>query len=142
MASLNYHHLYYFWVVAREGSIVAASRELDLSQPTISSQIRTLEESLGVKLFERAGRGLVLTDTGRVAFRYADSIFTMGREMADALQGLTRRLGRRLGFAERLLFSLQRIDRHVQLFTPAQPGSRGGNAARAITASAVKQAAS
>ena len=87
MASLNYHHLYYFWVVAREGSIVAASRELGLSQPTISSQIRTLEESLGVKLFERAGRGLVLTDTGRVAFRYADSIFTMGREMADALQG-------------------------------------------------------
>lgn len=87
MSWLNYHHLYYFWVVAREGSIVQASRELKLSQPTISSQIRTLEESLGMRLFERAGRGLVLTDSGRLAFRYADGIFSMGREMTDALKG-------------------------------------------------------
>lgn len=87
MSWLNYHHLYYFWVVAREGSIVQASRELKLSQPTISSQIRTLEESLGIRLFERAGRGLVLTDSGRLAFRYADGIFSLGREMTDALRG-------------------------------------------------------
>ena len=87
MEWLNYHHLLYFWTVAREGSIVRASRELRLSQPTISSQVRQLEDTLGVKLFERAGRGLVLTDAGRTAFRYAEGIFTLGREMGDALKG-------------------------------------------------------
>lgn len=84
---LNYHHLYYFWRVARAGSISAACRELLLSPPTVSAQIQELERSLGEPLFQRVGRRLVLTDSGRVAFRYADEIFSLGREFVDVLQG-------------------------------------------------------
>lgn len=83
---LNYHHLLYFWVVAREGSIAAATRKLNLTQPTISAQLRLLEESLGEKLFDKAGRSLVLTEAGRVALRYADEIFALGRELRDTLR--------------------------------------------------------
>src|SRR5438093_1207907 len=87
MEWLSYHHLLYFWVVAKEGSIVRASEELRLAHPTISGQIHRLEAGLGVKLFARKGRNLVLTDTGRVAFRYADEIFSLGREFVDTIQG-------------------------------------------------------
>jgi LysR family transcriptional regulator, transcriptional activator of nhaA len=85
MAWLNYHHLLYFWTVARTGTIALASKELHLSQPTISTQIKTLEDALGQHLFQRQGRRLVLTDIGRTAFRYADDIFRLGREMQEAL---------------------------------------------------------
>lgn len=85
MAWLNYHHLLYFWTVARTGTIAAASKELHLSQPTISTQLKTLEEALEQKLFQRQGRRLVLTDVGRVAFRYADEIFRLGRELQEAI---------------------------------------------------------
>jgi LysR family transcriptional activator of nhaA len=74
-------------VVAREGSIVRASKALNLAQPTISGQIRVLEEELGEKLFMRVGRNLALTETGRMVYRYADEIFTLGRELREALQG-------------------------------------------------------
>jgi len=84
---LNYHHLHYFWVVAKEGSIVRASKELRLAHPTISGQIHRLEEVLGEKLFARGGRQLVLTEAGRVAFRYADEIFSLGREFVETLRG-------------------------------------------------------
>jgi LysR family transcriptional activator of nhaA len=87
MEWLNYHHLLYFWVVAREGSIVRASEELMLSQSTISEQIRSLEASLGEALFTRVGRNLVLTEMGRMVFRYADEIFAIGRELVDTVQG-------------------------------------------------------
>ena len=87
MEWLNYHHLLYFWMVAREGSIVRASKQLRLAQPTISGQLRVLEEALGDKLFQRAGRHLVLTEMGRVVFRYADEIFTLGRELMGTVQG-------------------------------------------------------
>lgn len=83
MAWLNYHHLLYFWTVARAGTIAEASKELHLSQPTISSQLKTLEESLGQRLFQKQGRRLVLTDVGRTAFRYADEIFRLGRELQE-----------------------------------------------------------
>jgi len=86
---LNYHHLLYFWAVAREGSIAAACRRLHLTQPTISSQLKTLEQSLKAKLFERQGRSLALTETGRLVYRYADEIFSLGRELEDALAGRT-----------------------------------------------------
>jgi LysR family transcriptional activator of nhaA len=85
MQWLNYHHLLYFWTVAREGSVVRAAETLSLTQPTISGQIRALEDALGEKLFERAGRRLVLTEVGRLVFRYADEIFTLGRELLDTL---------------------------------------------------------
>jgi LysR family transcriptional activator of nhaA len=88
MEWLNYHHLFYFWTVARAGSIARASQELRLAQPTISNQLKTLESALGVKLLERQGRRLVLTDVGRTVLRYADDIFRTGRELQRAVKGL------------------------------------------------------
>lgn len=87
MEWLNYHHLLYFWVVAKEGTIAAACKELHLAQPTISAQLRSLERSLGEKLFTRVGRNLALTETGRVVYRYADEIFSIGRDLTDTLKG-------------------------------------------------------
>lgn len=87
MEWLNYHHLYYFWISAKEGSIVNSSRRLFVSQPTISTQIKSLEDALGEKLFLRAGRKLELTEAGHIAMRYAEEIFGLGREMQDALKG-------------------------------------------------------
>lgn len=87
MAWLNYHHLLYFWTVAREGSITRATQKLHLTQPTISAQIKTLEDSLGERLFTRQGRKLVLTDVGQVVFGYAEEIFGLGRELQDVLAG-------------------------------------------------------
>jgi LysR family transcriptional regulator, transcriptional activator of nhaA len=84
---LNYHHLLYFWVVAKEGSIVRASEKLRLAHPTISGQIHRLEAVLGEKLFSRRGRHLVVTEAGRIAFRYADEIFSLGQEFVDTLKG-------------------------------------------------------
>ena len=84
---VNYHHLLYFWVVAREGGLVPAGKVLRLSHPTLSAQIHSLEEQLGEKLFAKVGRKLTLTDAGRVVFRYADEIFTLGREMVDTVKG-------------------------------------------------------
>ncbi len=94
---VNYHHLLYFWVVAREGSVARACDELQLSQPTISGQLARLEKSMRCKLFRRVGRGLELTEEGKLLFRYADEIFTIGREMVEAMRG--RSTGRPLRFA-------------------------------------------
>lgn len=87
MEWLNYHHLLYFYVVAREGGVARASKVLRVAPPTISGQVRLLEEALGEKLFEREGRGLVLTEVGRIAFQYAEEIFGIGRELMDTLRG-------------------------------------------------------
>lgn len=87
MSWLNYHHLLYFWTVAREGSIAKACERLLLSQPTISGQIRELERAFGAKLFDKVGRNLVLTEAGREAYRYADEIFTLGQELQGTMQG-------------------------------------------------------
>jgi LysR family transcriptional activator of nhaA len=86
MKWINYNHLHYFWVVAREGGMGRAAEELMVSQPTISLQVKELENSLGHRLFERAGRGLKLTDAGRIAFNFANEIFSLGQEMAKALE--------------------------------------------------------
>lgn len=87
MEWLNYHHLLYFWTVAREGGIAAAAQKLNLAQPTISTQIRTLETAMGVELFHRDSRKLVLTETGRIVCRYAEEIFSLGTELADVVKG-------------------------------------------------------
>lgn len=86
---LNYHHLYYFWAVVRHGSLTAASSRLRLAPSTISAQLGKLEEALGGKLFNRVGRNLEPTDLGRLVFRYADEIFSIGREMVDTVRGQT-----------------------------------------------------
>jgi LysR family transcriptional activator of nhaA len=86
MEWLNYHHLLYFWTVAREGTVAGAAATLSLTQPTVSGQVRALEEALGEKLFTRSGRRLVLTEMGQLVFRYADEIFSLGNELLDAVK--------------------------------------------------------
>ncbi|MBX3212687.1 MAG: transcriptional activator NhaR [Labilithrix sp.] len=86
MQRLNFHHLRYFWLVAREGGLANAGKLLKLSPAALSSQIRALEESVGHELFTKQGRRLVLTDVGHVAYRYADEIFALGRELGDVLE--------------------------------------------------------
>jgi len=84
---LNYHHLYYFWRVAREGSLSRAAEQLRLSHSTLSTQIRSLEEQLQGELFLRSGRALSLTALGRDILQYADEIFRVGSELSDLVQG-------------------------------------------------------
>jgi LysR family transcriptional activator of nhaA len=87
MRWLNYHHLLYFWTVAREGSIAKACGVLHLTQPTVSAQLKALEKSVKTPLFERQGRSLALTDAGKMVYRYADEIFSLGRELEDVVRG-------------------------------------------------------
>ncbi len=105
--ALNFQHLHYFWIVAREGSIAKATRVLQLTQPTISVQIHALERSLGEQLFARRGRNLVLTDVGQTVYRYADEIFSLGKELSDALDG--RPTARPLRFAVGVSDSLPKL---------------------------------
>ena len=86
MEWLNYHHLRYFWIVAKEGGLAPAARKLHVSQPSISEQIRELEEALGEKLFRREGRTNTLTDAGRLVFGFAEEIFALGGEMLNAVK--------------------------------------------------------
>src|SRR6185436_5881760 len=92
MEWLNYHHLLYFWMVVRTGSVAVVSTELKLASPTISVQIRWLEEQLGEKLLRRSGRHVIPTEMGQVVYRYADEIFVFGRELVDTVRG--RPIGR------------------------------------------------
>ena len=85
MEWLNYHHLRYFWSVAKEGSLAAAAAKLRVSQPSISAQIGELEAALGEKLFQREGRKNVLTETGRIVFGYAEEIFALGLELMNVV---------------------------------------------------------
>lgn len=87
MSWLNYHHLQYFWVVTREGSIAKASEVLHVTPATISIQLRDLEKSLGVKLFRKSGRGLALTEIGVAIEAYAQDIFATGQELLDMVHG-------------------------------------------------------
>lgn len=88
MEQLNYHHLRYFWAVARKGGVRKAAEDLHVSQPAVSAQIRALEESFGEKLFQKKGRGIALTEAGRMALSYADEIFAAGRELVNSLNRL------------------------------------------------------
>ena len=87
MRNLNFNHLRYFWTVAHEGNVGRAATKLRLAQPTVSAQVRALERNLGVRLFEREGRRLVLTDTGREVLAYADEIFRVGQELMASVSG-------------------------------------------------------
>ncbi|MCP4095677.1 MAG: transcriptional activator NhaR [Planctomycetaceae bacterium] len=86
MEWLNYHHLFYFWTVAKEGTVTAAAKELHLARTTITAQIRDLEKSAGAKLFRKSGRYLELTEFGQHVFRYAEEIFSIGRELSDFMR--------------------------------------------------------
>ncbi|RLQ21769.1 transcriptional activator NhaR [Seongchinamella sediminis] len=87
MRHLNYSHLHYFWTVANEGSIARAAEVLHITPQTISGQLKLLDEAVGEPLFQRAGRGLVLTDTGNLVKQYADDIFALGGELAQVVRG-------------------------------------------------------
>lgn len=113
---LNYHHLYYFWVVAHEGSIARATDVLRLAQPTISSQLRQLEGMVGEPLFERRGRGLALTEMGQTVLRFADEIFAVGRELEQTLRGQAS--GRPLRFTVGIANTLPRLTTY-RLLEPA-----------------------
>lgn len=120
MEWLNYHHLLYFWTVAREGSIAQACQLLHLTQPTISGQLRSLEKSVGAKLFDRVGRNLVLTETGHVVYRYADEIFSLGRELVETLEGrpgghaLRLRVGSVLSMPKTIVYRLLEPAMHLK----------------------------
>ncbi len=87
MEWINYHHLLYFWTVIRAGSIGRASQQLRRAPPTISAQLKTLEESFAEKLLVRSPRGVQATEIGQVVYQYADEIFSLGREMLDTVRG-------------------------------------------------------
>lgn len=87
MRRLNFHHLHYFWVVAKEGNLTRAAQSLHVAQSALSTQIRALEEQLGHALFIRSGRNLLLTEAGQLVLDYADSIFALGSELQMTLQG-------------------------------------------------------
>ncbi len=86
MSFLNYHHLRYFRAIANEGSLTRAAERLNISQSALSTQLRSLEDSLGQPLFHRQNKSLVLTEAGRIALDYAQSIFRSGEELLDVLQ--------------------------------------------------------
>jgi LysR family transcriptional activator of nhaA len=125
MEWLNYHHLFYFWTVAQEGTVSAASRKLRLAQPTVSGQLKALEQTLGAPLFHRRGNRLILTDTGNHVYRYANEIFSLGRELQDSLAGRAQARGPRLAvgiadvvpklIAHRLLEPALRSDENLRV---------------------------
>ena len=122
MEWLNYHHLRYFWTVAREGSLARAAAVLNVSQPSISGQIRELEAAVGQPLFRRQGRNNILTETGQLVQRYADDIFLLGGELLNELAAgpAARALRVRVGLTD----SFPRLVANEilrPLFLPEQP---------------------
>jgi LysR family transcriptional activator of nhaA len=121
---LNYHHLRYFWVVAQEGSLRKAADKLHVSQPTISAQIAALEGVIGEKLFRRSPRGLTLTETGHLAFSYAEEIFALGQDFMHSIQQrpTARPLRVNIGIADSLpkLVSHEMIKPIFHLSQPVQ----------------------
>ncbi len=124
---MNLKHLHYFWSAARAGSVAAAARQLHLTPQTVSAQIKLLEDDLRTSLFKPAGRGLDLTEAGRVALSYADEIFALGHEMVSSLQANAvseqAMTAFRIGVSDaipkslthRLLASLRRAERPIRL---------------------------
>lgn len=96
MQPLNYRHLYYFWVVAKEGGIARAAERLEMAVQTVSTQVRELERSLGYALFRSVGRGIELTEAGMTAVRYAEQIFHLGEALPAAVQEAANAQGVRL----------------------------------------------
>lgn len=104
MHPVNFRHLYYFWVAAKEGGIARAAERLDMAVQTVSTQVRELERSLGHALFRSAGRGVELTEAGATAARYAEQIFQLGEALPAAVQEAAAAKGVRLavGIADSL----------------------------------------
>jgi len=124
MEFLNYHHLRYFWVVAKEGGLTKAAAKLHVSQPTISAQIQALEGVLGEKLFRRAGRNLRLTDVGQHVLSFAEEIFSIGQDLLNSVKQrpTSRPLRLHLGVADALpkLVTYRIIEPIFKLDQPVQ----------------------
>ena len=124
MEFLNYHHLRYFWMVAKEGGLTRAAAKLHVSQPTISAQIQALEGVLGEKLFRRAGRNLALTETGQQVLSYAEEIFSLGQDLLNSVKQrpTSRPLRVHLGVADALpkLVAFRIIEPIFRLHQPVQ----------------------
>ena len=133
MEFLNYHHLRYFWVVAKEGGLRKAADKLHVSQPTISAQIAALEGVLGEKLFRRGGRALALTEAGHRVLSYAEAIFSLGQELLDEAhqRPVARPLRVHIGITDSLpkLVSYEIIKPIFKLEQPVQVVCREGKAA-------------
>lgn len=133
MEFLNYHHLRYFWVVAKEGGLRKAADKLHVSQPTISAQLAALESVLGEKLFRRGGRALALTEAGHRVLSYAEEIFSLGQELLDAArqQPTVRPLRVHIGITDSLpkLVSYEIIKPIFKLAQPIQAVCREGKVA-------------
>jgi LysR family transcriptional activator of nhaA len=123
---LNYHHLLNFWLVAREGSVQKASELLHVTPASVSVQIRQLERSLGVKLFEKKGRGLVLTKMGEQVAEYAADIFATGQELMQMIRG--RPVGRPL----ELRVGVRDVMPKLVAFQILQPAFELGDSVRVI----------
>ncbi len=134
MIPLNYHHLYYFWVVAKSGSITKASKRLYLAQPTLSLQIRQLEKSLGHKLFHRTREGITLTAEGRLALDYCERIFLEGEALARRLSS-----GSPAGPAFLRLGVTKSMTREVVLSLLDAVDGSGSEAAATITTGSVPE---
>jgi LysR family transcriptional regulator, transcriptional activator of nhaA len=121
---LNFHHLRYFWVVAKEGGLRKAAEKLHVSQPTISAQIAALESVIGEKLFRRGGRAMALTEAGQHVLTYAEEIFSIGQDLLDSVKQrpTSRPLRLRLGVADTLpkLVTYQIIKPIFHLRQPVQ----------------------
>ena len=107
MRHLNYNHLLYFWTVAREGSIARASEILHITPQTISGQLKQLEDTVGETLFQRQGRGLMLTDTGQIVKLYAEEIFSLGAELTQRIR--SKEPGKALELNVGVIFSIPKL---------------------------------
>jgi LysR family transcriptional activator of nhaA len=121
MQQLNYHHLQYFWMVAKEGSITQAAKKLRVSQPTVSAQLAQLEENMQVVLFTKAGRGLRLTDTGKVVFRYAQDIFSTGEDLLHAMESAGSTSARRLHIGVAMVIPKLVASRLIEITLQSSP---------------------
>ncbi len=130
MASLNYKHLRYFWMVAKTGSIAKAAAQLHLTPQSISGQLTEFADTLGVELFRRVGRNLELTETGRRVARYAEDIFVTGDELLELVrdQGFTKTMSFRVGCADSVskLIACQLVEPALKLSEPVRLICREG----------------
>jgi LysR family transcriptional activator of nhaA len=110
---LNYRHLYYFWMVCKEGGFTRAAERLDIAVQTISAQVHELEKSLGLQLFKPLGRGVVLTEAGQVALSHAEGIFQMGKALVEAVQDAAT--GRVIRLAVGLSEGISKLAAHALL---------------------------
>jgi len=122
MIPFNYHHLYYFYTIAREGSISKACDKLHLCQPTLSAQLKQFEKHLKIRLFNRENKKLILTDEGRHVLFYATEIFDTGAEMTDSLMDIAQkgRLKIQIGIAHHVPRSV--VDALLMFLLKTEPG--------------------